>query len=722
MNVLLEEPTVVVGVGDSVRSDAVRETLLEGAATEFVTVDSKADVLAEIDARNDIGCLVTDRTLPESTGVDLCRDVRARDEALPVVFYVDSATDEGDTDGVADTDGHGDTSRRALNAGATGYYTTSDPLEELRRAVDDAIETYDRRRETAEESEIFTAMLEDLGISIYAKDQEARYLRVAGGPANIDPVDAIGKIDPEVIVTNPEMARETYEDDLRVIETGEPIRDQDEQYGEGRTAFTMRTTKVPWTDDGTTKGLLGITYDVTEFKRKERELDILRDQFEKFSTNLRHDLKNPLQVAIGHLELGRKTDNEESLDHAMDALERIEEIITDLESVAKDESSEPDRGTNSLADLIRAVWNVLHTDAATLENEVPESARTYVAKQTMRPIFENLFKNAVEHGSASPVSRTQQDDGRPASSSEPSVADAPEDAVTHGGDDVTVRVGILDDGFYVEDTGPGIPESERETVLEAGYTTSSGGSGMGLSIVADVCVQQGWDLAIEESPEGGARFEIRNCPLVPDPTTDDRSDIGPDTDAPLELTETTTVGTLEAGGDADYEPQTDRWTISADGHNIWRHWNDFYFAYRTVDAPVRIQGRVTDIEDVDAFSKAGLMIRDDLTEDSTYGFVGATPEFGTELLWRTERGTDGISQQLREQTRSDWFRVDLFEDRVTCFVSRDGYQWTPVDQRPIEYTDPVHVGLVVCSVVSGRPCEATFENVSVFELERADDD
>lgn len=709
VSALREEFPVVVGVGESVRTPAVREALLEGAVTDVLVVDSSADVLAAIEDRDDVGCVVTDRVLsnqdadrdadPRTTGVELCRAVRERDEALPVVFYVDDSAAETDGADGSGTDGRGTdgdrtdgdgigTPRAALNAGASGYYTTSDSLEELRRAVDDAIETYGRRRKVATDSEILTGFLEDIGINIYVKDTEARYLRITDVPEPVDPDDAIGKTDPEIYDNTPEMARKTYEDDLRVIETGEPIRNKDERYGTGKTAYTMRTTKVPWIgDDGTTKGLLGVTIDVTEFKRQETELEILRDQFEKFTANLRHDLKNPLQVAIGHLELGRETGDDQSLDHAMEALERIEEIITDLESVAKGGPGDAEPGTTSLTEIIEAVWSVLYTGEATLKNELPASARTYTAEQTMRPIFENLFKNAV----------------------------------THGGSGVTVRVGPLDDGFYVEDTGPGIPESEREAVLEAGYTTAAHGSGMGLSIVADVSAQQGWGLEIGESSDGGTRFEIANCPLVREPTADDRTDIVSVEDAPLELTEKTAVGTLEADCGAEYDPTRDRWTVTADGRNIWNHWNDFYFVSTAVDGPVSIRGRVADIEAVDPFSKAGLMIRDGLDDAATYGFVGTTPGFGTEVLWRTRRGEAGISQQLREETRSEWFRVDLLEDRVTCFVSRDGHRWLPVDQRAIDGTDAIHAGLVVCSVDAGRPCEATFENVSVVGLETTDE-
>jgi signal transduction histidine kinase len=56
---------------------------------------------------------------------------------------------------------------------------------------------------------------------------------------------------------------------------------------------------------------------------------------------------------------------------------------------------------------------------------------------------------------------------------------------------VTVRVGQLPEGFYVEDNGPGIPENEREQVFGYGHTTSEEGTGFGLSIVATIADAHG---------------------------------------------------------------------------------------------------------------------------------------------------------------------------------------------------------------------------------------
>jgi signal transduction histidine kinase len=93
----------------------------------------------------------------------------------------------------------------------------------------------------------------------------------------------------------------------------------------------------------------------------------------------------------------------------------------------------------------------------------------------LRALFENLFRNAIGHG----------------------------------GDDVTVRVGPVENGFYVEDTGKGIPLQDRDRVFEHGFTTGYGGSGVGLTIVRRIATAHGLDVSLSESEEGGARFEFR---------------------------------------------------------------------------------------------------------------------------------------------------------------------------------------------------------------------
>ena len=96
----------------------------------------------------------------------------------------------------------------------------------------------------------------------------------------------------------------------------------------------------------------------------------------------------------------------------------------------------------------------------------------------------------MEHSSTSPPSQAR------------------EDAVEHGGRNVTVTVGDLADGFHVSDDGPGIPDEERDRVFESGYTTAREGTGFGLSIVAEIVEAHGWEVRATDSADGGARFEV----------------------------------------------------------------------------------------------------------------------------------------------------------------------------------------------------------------------
>ena len=198
-----------------------------------------------------------------------------------------------------------------------------------------------------------------------------------------------------------------------------------------------------------------------------------------------HDLRNPLDVARARLEAGRALDEDEHFDHVEQAHERMERIIQDVLTIARgEEFVEPD-DTVDLTDVAETAWETVETDGATLR--VEESLPTATADpDRVGRLFENLFRNAVEHGSM---------DGKgPVSDRE-----------------VTVTVGQPDDstdGFYVADDGPGIPPEYRERVFEPGFSTDDHGTGLGLAIVARIADLHGWSIGAGVSEAGGARLDV----------------------------------------------------------------------------------------------------------------------------------------------------------------------------------------------------------------------
>ena len=227
-----------------------------------------------------------------------------------------------------------------------------------------------------------------------------------------------------------------------------------------------------------------------ELERREAQSAVTRerDRLDRFASMVSHDLRNPLNVASGNLELARETGDTDRLDTAANALDRMDELIDDALSFARLGERVVDTERVDLATVAREAWNTVETGDATLVVEEPGVALGDASR--VRTLFENLFRNSVEHGSTS--SRAE-----------------PDDSVEHGGDAVTVTVGREGTTLFVADDGPGIPEADREQVFETGFTTDSEGTGFGLGIVEGIATAHGWSVAATESADGGARIEVR---------------------------------------------------------------------------------------------------------------------------------------------------------------------------------------------------------------------
>ena len=236
--------------------------------------------------------------------------------------------------------------------------------------------------------------------------------------------------------------------------------------------------------------------DVTELERQRRRLERENERLDTFTSSVSHDLRNPLSVAQGHLVAldGGDDDGErEAIAAIEESLDRMSAMIEDLLELARQGRTVGERERVALDRAARDAWRVVDTGAASLSVETDRT----VAADTDRlgNLLENLFRNAVEHGSRG--GQAVSDGGEMSGAGEHDVTGA-----------VTVTVGDTESGFYVADDGPGIPEEERARVLEHGYTTSETGTGFGLSIVSEIAAAHGWSVEVDESDRGGARFDV----------------------------------------------------------------------------------------------------------------------------------------------------------------------------------------------------------------------
>ncbi|WP_168216033.1 PAS domain S-box protein [Halorussus marinus] len=227
---------------------------------------------------------------------------------------------------------------------------------------------------------------------------------------------------------------------------------------------------------------LGSARDVTDRRERERTVKRQNEQLREFTSVVSHDLRNPLNVAQGYLDLARETGDPEHFEKAERALDRMESLTGELLELARQGHDVDETERLDLESVVRRAWAVVSTGEADLV-VADGLGRLDADENRLRELFENLFRNSIDHA----------------------------------GRDVTVEVGPLcgpaaadrpAEGFYVVDDGPGITESERELVFERGYTTAEDGSGFGLAIVDDIVNAHGWDVAVRDGDAGGVRFEI----------------------------------------------------------------------------------------------------------------------------------------------------------------------------------------------------------------------
>lgn len=243
--------------------------------------------------------------------------------------------------------------------------------------------------------------------------------------------------------------------------------------------FDLNVTSL---EDGQRR--LVVLRDITIRIRRERELERQNDRLDEFASVVSHDLRSPLSVAAGNLEILSQTGDLERTEQIDRSLTRMENIIDDLLSMARAGKSIDATEQVELGEVAHTARQLVRSDGD-VTYDIDAELTIIADRNRLQQAFENFFRNAIEHNEP-PLTITVEAifrDGQPS-------------------------------GFAVSDDGSGVAPADRADVFTHGYTTNENGTGLGLSIIQEIVSAHGWEITLTEREDGGARFEITEVGFI----------------------------------------------------------------------------------------------------------------------------------------------------------------------------------------------------------------
>ena len=167
------------------------------------------------------------------------------------------------------------------------------------------------------------------------------------------------------------------------------------------------------------------------------------------------------------------------------------------------------------------------------------------------------------------------------------------------------------------------------------------------------------------------------------------------------------VGNPTPAGSALYS--NGAFTVNGGGNDIWGTTDQFDYVSQPLTGNATIVARVTSQSDTDPWAKSGVMIKQSTTSGSAYALLAVTPGNGIAFQHGFNSDMAGGSYAFP----SAWLKLTRSASTITAYASANGTTWTQIGTTTISLTDPVTIGIFVCSHKGGELNTSTFDHVSV---------
>ncbi|HEX8137293.1 MAG TPA: ATP-binding protein [Pyrinomonadaceae bacterium] len=270
-----------------------------------------------------------------------------------------------------------------------------------------------------------------------------------------------------------------------------------------RRTFDLRVVPLHLSGDISTRGAVGVFFDITRLERLERVR-------QEFLSNVSHELRTPLTAIMAFVETledGAINDAENSqrfLTVIRRNAERMHNLIDDILELSDIEAGThkvtpaPVRLSELVEDVKTALASRARTRGVTLRNEVASDVTVFADARRLEQMLTNLIDNAIKFN---------REQGTVTISHERSSSSS---------DGPNAR-----DRISVADAGDGIPAEHVPRIFERFYrvdrarSRNMGGTGLGLAIVKHLALAHGGEVSVRSTPGQGSTFRIE-LPSLPD--------------------------------------------------------------------------------------------------------------------------------------------------------------------------------------------------------------
>lgn len=437
----------------------------------IITAKNSVEGFKLLDERR-FDCIICEYDISDMNGLEFLDEIRHKEIDIPFILFADRCSNK--------------IVRKVINNKSSDYIDkelNNKQYALLANRITNQVSEYmnskklhQKRQQLNTEQEFINASINSINDIFYVLDYSGKIIKLnKSGKRFIKNTTNYDYNKDDLFIKDifPDEQKEQIDKSILSTKDGNDVRVNIESYLKKDNSKIELDLTFSLLNNSHTERIVGVGRDVTKQNKYKRQLKYKNKQLTEFAKIISHDIRNPLSIAQGYIDMIEDGgNNNQPIQKTKNALNKIENILDDVLDISTKTESDLTKQYLTIDSIANNCWNNIENENSNLYVKTNQSI--FVNEKLVYRFFDNMFKNSIKHG----------------------------------GKNVDITIGSLNNGFYIEDTGDGIPDKIKSEIFNPNYTTSNTGKGLGLTIVEHVCDLHNWTIKVTESSSGGARFEI----------------------------------------------------------------------------------------------------------------------------------------------------------------------------------------------------------------------